>query len=216
MSRKNGDDDGKDIGNIISFPSGKSIIPNPSDIGADYVVRTINNSNYSAEEPIDAIDLAKEFEDRENYVSKQKLVEATNKNTPIPEIIDIVLREMAEELSHLKWERRKASQEGRSTVNHTVSRITMLRNLSDILIKKKESSVSEKLDFKSPRFRKVLELWMEFVYNCMVKSGIGEPEIEVVFNQMKNDMLGWESKVSDEVLSWLAGKKLRRVSFLEQ
>ncbi len=201
MSKKRGGDKDKDgLGEIISFPSGKSI--SPQDMGADYaIIPPSIFSNSYVEEPVDPEDLQKEFQEREEFVEKQKLVKSVQNNASVSEIIDQVLLEIAEELSHLKWERRKASKEGKSTVNHTVSRINCLGRISDILIKKKETAISEKLDLKSPRFQKILQSWMEFLYLAMQKSGIRDEDIDVVFNQMKADMVGWESKITDDILS---------------
>ena len=182
-------------GKLIAFPGGKSI--NPEEIGTDFIISGV--PPIPTPEIIDPQDLDKENREREQYVKKQELVQAAERRAPTSEWIDVALKEIAEEASHLKFERRKASREGKNTSNFTVMRSGVLRQLVEILLKRKEAALAERLDLKSPRIQNILKCWMEFVYTSMQKVGIGDEEIDLVFQQMKADMLDWEKRITDNI-----------------
>lgn len=176
---------------LILFPGGKSV--NPKESGADYVVG--QGASVHTADIVDPAAADREVRERGAYVRRQELVQVIEQGGSTSDIIDRVLLEIAEELAHLKYERRKAVKEGKSTVNHTVSRIASLGRLSDILLKRKEASLTERLDLKSPRFQAVFKVWMNFFHDAMEKVEIPDEQIDLVFQQMKADMVDWEKKM---------------------
>ncbi len=192
------DDDDKNEqkpGRLIPFPNGERV--STDEIGTDFVVDV--SGNIPTPEIIDTNALSKEFRERENYVNDQELYRAITKKIPVNEIVDVVLNEIAEEISHLKFERRKAAKDGKNTIVFTTSRIASLRQLADVLMKRMENARAEKLDLKSPRFKSVMRLWMEFLYESMQKCEISDEVIDLVFKQMEADMKDWELKLQDTV-----------------
>jgi hypothetical protein len=188
------DDIEKEGGKVITFPTGQSI--SPEEIGADYILVQGNQSPVT--EIVNPADISKEFRDREEFVQNQELLVRVNQSRPAPDIVDQVIKEIAEELSHLKYERRKAAKDGKNTANYTISRIASLRQLADVLMKRMENARAEQLDLKSPRFREVLKLWMEFVYESMVKVQVEDSVIDLVFRQIEADIKDWEQKIIDK------------------
>lgn len=187
MSDDSGDDDKK----VIKFPGGKEI--KPEEIGADYLIKS--TGNVPTPEILDPVSIDQEYRDRTNFVKNQDLVKVVEKGAPTSETIDIVLKEIAEELSHIKFERRKAAKEGKPTTQFTIGRINSLRSLAELLLKRKESALAEQLDLKSPRFQAVFKVWMEFFYESMEKVGVESEVIDLVFQQMKTDMVDWERRM---------------------
>lgn len=187
------DDNDPKNGKLIPFPNGEKL--STEELGTDFVVDV--SSNIPTPEIIDSLSLNKEFRDRESYVSDQPLFKSVSAKAPVNEIVDLVLQEIAEEISHLKFERRKAAKDGKNTIVFTTSRIASLKQLSDVLIKRMENARADKLDLKSPRFKAILRLWMEFVYESMQKCEISDQVIDLVFKQMEADMRDWELKVQD-------------------
>ncbi len=180
-------------GNVLIFPGGKKTTP--AEIGAPYVLG--QSGHVPTPDVIDPSDIDRDIRDREAYVKKQELVQALEAKAPLPEISDLLQKEIAEELAHLKWERRKATQDGKNTANYTISRIASLRQLSDIILKRQENARAERLDLKGPEFKRVLRLWMEFVYEAMAKVSVDESTIDTVFKQMQADMADWEKKLGE-------------------
>jgi hypothetical protein len=190
---KDGDNDGKDKGksNLITFPGGQKV--DPTEVGADAVIGS--TGNIPTPELQDPADIQAEVRERATYIKSQELVKiVTNKGTT-SETIDALLIEIAEETAHLKFERDKAIKDGKNTANFNVARINSLRSMTEILLKRKEADLGDHLDLKSPKFQKVFQVWMEFFYEAMEKSGITSDIIDLVFKQMKADMINWEQRM---------------------
>jgi hypothetical protein len=175
-------------GKILRLPGGSEV--NSSDIGAEYVVG--QGGDMPLSEIVDPTDASKDYREREIFVQDEQIVQAVINKSSTSDLIDIVLLEISEELSHLKWERKQSALNGKSTINHTIARIASLKQLSEILIKRKEINLNDDFNLKSPKFQKVFEIWMNFFYDSMVKVGVDEKIIDLVFNQMKADMVDWE------------------------
>ena len=195
MSDTDDKDKNTEKGKLLSFPGGEKV--DTSDVGVDYIVG--HGGDLPTAEILDPTSIDKEIRRREQFVKSQELFRVVSEKAPISDIIDSVLKEIAEELSHLKYERRKATEEGKNTANYTISRIASLRQLADVLQKRQDNATSEKLDLKGPKFKQILHLWMEFVYESMSKSDISEATIDVVFKQMASDMTEWEKRAIDTV-----------------
>lgn len=178
--------------NLIVFPGGKTI--DPKDVGADFVVG--GSGQIPTGELLDPANVQKDLRDRVAFVKNQPLVKALADGAPA-RAMDTLLIEIAEEISHLKWERRKAAKDGKNTAQYTVARINGLRSLAETLIRRKEAAIAENLDLKSPRLQKIFKIWMQFFYEAMEKSDVPPEVINVVFQQMKADMIGWEQRMED-------------------
>jgi hypothetical protein len=176
---------------LLIFPGGRKV--DPDGVGADYIVNQAGI--VPTPEIIDPAAVEREIRERVKYVNQQELVKAVKEGASTAATIDLLLLEIAEELGHLKFERRKATKNGKNTLNYTLSRITSLKNLADLLLKRKEAALAERLDLKSPRFQKIFEIWMEFFYESMEKCQIENKVIDLVFQQMKADMKDWEKKM---------------------
>ncbi len=143
-------------------------------------------------------DKFKDLRDREKFLLSDRLSKISSyKSISIDDLTSQLIREITEELAHLKFDRLKAIRLGKPSASITLARINSLKTFGDLLMKKLESNRNESVDLKSPRFRQILNLWMEFLYDSMVKVNIKEEDIDLIFGQMKSDMLNWEKKISD-------------------
>jgi hypothetical protein len=172
-------------------------IVDPSDIGADYVIG--QSGQVPTPEIIDPDEIDQSLREREIFVNKQSLVKAINEKVGSSNFLDLVIKEITEEIAHLKWERRQAIKDGKNPSNYTIARIASLKSLSEVLIKKRQTFVDESLDFKSPKVQKLFQIWMEFFYNCMEKSKISKADIDIVFGQIQSDLPEWEQKMIEEL-----------------
>jgi hypothetical protein len=151
-----GDDDGGNGKNshLIVFPGGKTL--DPKDVGADFVG---GSGQIPMGELLDPDDVKRDLRERMAYVKDQPLVKAMGEGSA--QAMDVLLVEIAEEISHLKWERRKAAKDGKNTAQFTVARINGLRSLAEALIRRKEAAIAEHLDLKSPRLQKIFSFSMK-------------------------------------------------------
>jgi hypothetical protein len=175
----------------ITLSNGEVI--DTEEIGTDYIVGAAKEDTIP--ELVDPHKISKDVLEREEFVSRQELTVKTSGGYDAKDLITTVVKEIAEELSNLKYERKRAAREGKNTANYTISRVTALRQLADLLLKRLENARAEELDLKSPRFREVLKLWMEFVYESMVKVQVSDQVIDLVFRQIEADMKDWEQRV---------------------
>lgn len=188
-----GDEERESTGkpNLIVFPGGKQV--DPDDVGADYIVR--QSGDVPTPDIVDPVAVDAELRDRKDYVAGQELVRVIGGGGSTADGLDVLMKEIAEELAHLKFERRKVAKEGKSTERLTVNRIASLRSLADLLLKRKEQALAERLDLQSPRVQAMMKLWMEYVYVAMEKSGLESHVIDLVFRQMRADMVEWEKRM---------------------
>lgn len=186
-----GDKDPRDRGKLIVFPGGRKV--DPDDVGADYIIS--QTGDIPTPDIVDPVAVDDDLRKRVEYVKRQELVEVVKRGAPTAETIDAILVEIAEEISHLKFDRRRAAKDGKSTSNFTLQRVNGLRSLAEILLKRKEAALAERLDLKSPRFQAVFKVWMEFFYSSMEKAGVDQATMDTVFEQMRADMIDWEVKM---------------------
>jgi len=184
---------GKPGSKLIVFPGGKSA--STGELGTDYVVG--QGGHVNTPELVDPAAVQRDLREREHAVQTNGLVRKVHDRVGPSELIDEVLKEIAEELAHLKHERAKAAKEGKNTANYNMSRIAALRQIADVLMKRQENARQEQLDLKSPRFQAVLKAWLEFVYESAQRAHISQAEIDLMFQQMKVDMVDWEKKILD-------------------
>jgi hypothetical protein len=182
----------KSKGKLLVLPGGKKV--NTADLGMGNSI-VGPSGNVPTAEVVDPDDTERELREREAYVKKQELVQAATRRNATAEMVELTIQEIAEELAHLKFERRKAAKEGKPTVQHTIARISMLRNLADVLLKRQENSRQERMDFRSPEFKKVIHEWLGFVCESMGKAGLGDNDVDLVLKQMEADMADWEKRV---------------------
>ena len=193
MSDSNPPNDGDSGSNLIKFPSGKML--DKKETGTEYVVA--ESGQVPMGDVLDPVDVKQDLRERIKFVKSQPLVKSISEGSE--GTMELLLLEVAEEISHLKWERRKASREGKNTSAYTIGRINGLRSLAETLIRKKEADTSDKLDLKSPRMQKLFKIWMQMFYTSMEKSGVSEEVINVVFQQIKADLLAFEQRMEIEV-----------------
>ena len=182
----------KSKGKLLVLPGGKKIHTDEIGMGNSIVG---SSGNVPTAEVVDPDDTERELREREAYVKRQELVQVATRRGAASEMIELAITEISEELAHLKFERRKAAKEGKPTVQHTIARISMLRNLADVLLKRQENNRQERMDFRSPEFKKVIHEWLEFIHESMEKAGLGDNDIDLVFKQIEVDMADWEKRV---------------------
>lgn len=183
------------IGTLLVFPGGKTI--DTTEVGADYILT--QGGQVTTPELIDRLAAAADLKEREKYVKNQELVRSLKEKASVSDIVDLVMEEIGEELAHLKYERKKAAKDGKNTANYTISRISSLKQLADSLMKRMENARNERMDIRSPEFKKILHLWLEYVHSSMVKQGLQDATIDLVFKQMEVDMKDWEQILLDKV-----------------
>ena len=77
------------------------------------------------------------------------------------------------------------------------SRMCMaLKNMTDVIVKKRETEVSEEINPDSPKFQKAFEWFIETVRVSMEEAGMDSTSINNTFNVMANRLQGWEQMIN--------------------
>lgn len=194
MARKRGDSDSP----IVSIP-GKKVWDQTLG-GSDYVIASVSGDTTDVPEVLDKKSIDLDISRRQIFHENSHLTTLIETRSTPAEIVDGIISEIAEELSHIKYERQRSIQEGRPSSAMSIKRIESLRTLADILIKKSDSFKSSSIDFRNPKFKAVIRLWMEFVYDAMQKVGVDDATIDMVFKQLETDIVDWEKKVMETVV----------------
>lgn len=166
---------------------------------SDYIIASITGDKTDVPEVFDKKSIDLDVSRRQAFHENSVLTGLIETKSSPSDIVDGIISEIAEELSHIKWERQKSVLEGRSSSAMSIKRIESLRVLADLLIKKSESFKSSSIDFRNPKFKAVIRLWMELVYDALQKVGVDEAVIDMVFKQLEADIVDWERKVIETV-----------------
>lgn len=167
---------------------------------SDYIIASVSGDDTEVPEVIDQRSIELDESRRQSFHESALLTNLIETRSSPADIIDGIISEIAEELSHIKYERQKCIKEGRSTSSMSIKRIESLRTLADILIKKSDNFKTSNIDFRNPKFKAIVRLWMEFVYDAMQKVGLDEATIDMVFKQLESDMVDWEKKIIETVV----------------
>lgn len=188
-------DDKKKIDNLIVFPSGIKV--DASEVGADYVIS--QTGEVQTGEILDPVSSDAEIRKREKFINEEALVCAAKEGSSTGDLMNLLVLEITEELTHLKFERKKAAERGKNTATYSMGRMNSLKSLAELLLKKRSADRVEAFDLKSTRFQSVFKIWMEFFNESMEKVGVPEKDIDLVFQQMKSDMVDWEKRMTEVV-----------------
>ena len=71
-----------------------------------------------------------------------------------------------------------------------------LKAATEILIKRRESEVSEEINPENPKFQKAFEWFIEVVRASMEEAGMDSTSINNTFNVMANRLQGWEALIA--------------------
>lgn len=182
---------------ILSLPDGSET--DSEEINTPYVVG--NSGEIHVPEIISPAESDRELQARDAFLEKQQLFRSVRDGSPLTDVYDLLLTEIAEEIGHLKFDRKKAVKDGKNPTPYTIARVQSLKQLAESLLKKKETLGQDNIDFKHPKIQKMFRLWMAFFYECMEKSQLDKSVIDLVFAQIQADLSDWEKKIHEELVA---------------
>lgn len=122
---------------------------------------------------------------REEYVSKNRLLKKLKKDPNSLDVLDQLLLDLASEAAHLGFERTEQGRHGNDTSSTSRGRITALKQMADLYFKKRDAVLDQSFDFKSKRFEKLLEwILVRVVRDSAIKSGLTEEQISILFDNI--------------------------------
>lgn len=89
-------------------------------------------------------------------------------------ILSQIMKELAEEAAALKFERKRADQQGRDAIALSVRRVDTLQRISDTWFKRREQLASKSVDLRSQAFRRLWLYILETFMEAMESAGVPE------------------------------------------
>jgi len=85
-------------------------------------------------------------------------------------------------------------------VSVTVSRANMaLKEIANLIVKRREMELSEAINPKSPRFQKAFYMFIELFYQTLVENNIDETQLNNIFNSFSTKLTGWEDAIENSL-----------------
>jgi hypothetical protein len=118
---------------------------------------------------------------KRDHINKDHLLNVITANPEKSEVLDHVMRGLAEEAASLAFERSEAERKGESTSQVSMRRVNALKAVGDSWLKRKEQITSSGVDMDSPAFRKVFALITETFKASLEEAGLRHEMIETVY-----------------------------------
>lgn len=102
------------------------------------------------------------------------------------DILQEVIRGFAEEAALLKFDRSEAARKGEETAPLSSRRLTALRSLADVWLKRMDQMGSKSIDLDSPAFFAVFKVILNAMREAMAASAIPAVQMDTVFSKLSS------------------------------
>jgi hypothetical protein len=125
----------------------------------------------------------------------QKMVD----NPDSYDVLDLAMGELAKEAVSLDFERGEAERQGKDTTAISSKKITAVKAVIDTYLKKRDTVLNETFDFKSRKFKTLMEFWGSKFQRAAIKFGMSQEELQSYFQYVDAEFEGWE----DEAMQYI-------------
>lgn len=139
---------------------------------------------------------------KELFIEEDDLLDVVSKTPEKEEVLNYVIRGLAEEAASLGFERIEAEREGQPTSQISMRRVNALKAVGDSWLKRKEQVVNEGIDIDGMPFKKVFGHIMETFKEALQESGVRPEVVDIVFTH-------FSKKIDDPHWTNQAQKKMR-------
>ena len=139
--------------------------------------------------------IAEVLEAKAEHLKDDDLTSAIAENPDSDSVLDIIMRDLAQEAASLEFERREAERNGRDTSTYSLRRANILKATGEMFIKRREKIESGMLDIDAPVFEVVFGFMLETFREALEESGTRPELIETVFAKLgKRLREGWKQE----------------------
>lgn len=125
---------------------------------------------------------------KEYFLENDSLMQQVDEGMDDEGVLHLIMRGFAEEAASLAFERGEAERTGKETSQLSIRRISALRNLGDVYLKRKEQLSGKVIDMDSPAFANLFKFMTETFRESMINGGIGADQVEVIFQSLARRM----------------------------
>lgn len=125
--------------------------------------------------------VAEMMRQKEDFIEDDPLLHTVATNPEKSEVLDFVMKALAEEAASLGFERKEAERKGEATSQISMRRIGALKAVGDSWLKRKEQISSSGVDLDSPAFKRVFNLITETLGLALADAGLRPEMVETIF-----------------------------------
>jgi len=118
---------------------------------------------------------------KKEYMKKDGVASTVNSNLDSSDVLDSVIKGLAEETASLAYEREEAEKRGESTSQISLRRVNALRAVGDVWLKKRDLLSSKSLDLESKAFQVVFGHIAETFRKACDEAGVRPEMSETIF-----------------------------------
>ena len=132
--------------------------------------------------------IAKTIEEKEKSIQKNPLVQMAKKDPFSGDLISHIVGNLSEEIAALEFERKEAERNGDSGLQFSHKRITALRSLGDMWMKRSEQLSGNTIDLEGDPFKRLFIYLMGLFKESLQNSEIPPQMIEIIFGNLAQIM----------------------------
>lgn len=139
--------------------------------------------------------VAEVVEAKEHHLNNDALTGIISVDPDDGNVLDTVMRELAQEAASLEFERKEAERLGNDTSTYSLRRARILQSIGDMHLQRKKMAESGGVDLDSKGFEAVFAYTLETLREAMKDSGARGELIETVFARIGKILEnGWKEE----------------------
>ena len=131
---------------------------------------------------------AEVMKQKEEFLEEDELLAVISTSPEKSEVLDYVLKGLAEEAASLAFERIDAERTGATTSQVSMRRIGALKAVADSWLKRKELIANAGVDMDSPAFKRLFKFVLETLKDTLGDAGIRPEMVETVFTALSKKL----------------------------
>jgi len=151
-------------------------------------------------EPVDEV-VAQLMRNKKRHLRDDALVTQLIEAPDSMDVLDVAMVELAKEAGSLDFERQEAERKGKDTTTISAKKITSIKAVIDTYFKKRETVMSESLDFSSNTFQLLFKFWVDKISAACDEVEMKDEMRQRFFDVMQELFEGWEREALKYVKS---------------
>lgn len=137
--------------------------------------------------------------DKKDVIKDDRLIQGITGEAGVFDLMDIVLAELAEESSSLKYERLKKEFNDEATDRISLRRANILKMINDSLVQKRNLALNDLINLRSPQWQIVFESLMGKIKRTFRDLEYASEQEELFFQKFQSNLEGFEEEVEVKI-----------------
>ena len=129
---------------------------------------------------------------KKDFLKEDPIIKAILNDSGVFDLLDVVLSELAEESSSLKYERIKKELANQDTDRLSLRRSNILKMISDALIQKRNLALNDFINLRSPQWQLVFDQLMQRITQTLKELSYSTEQVELFFQKLQGNLEGFE------------------------